>query len=89
MLLLAAGAGVAGLPQLIRTGYTLKVKDANLIDNDKYYVFLVSTYGELPYYYAMTDKEATELNAKASTTVSKAVFYLKADQVKGEKNTMY
>lgn len=80
-----AGAGVAGLPQLIRTGYTLKVKDVNLIDNDKYYVFLVSTYGELPYYYAMTDKEATELNAKASTTVSKAVFYLKADQVKGEE----
>lgn len=77
------GAGIAALPQLVRSAYTLKVKDTNLIDNDKYYVYLVEAYGENPYYYAMTENEAAAMNALASTTVTKAVFYLKADQVKG------
>lgn len=78
------GAGIAALPQLVRNAYTLKVKDTNLIDNDKYYVYLVEAYGENPYYYAMTEREAAAMDALASTTVTKAVFYLKADQVKGE-----
>lgn len=78
-----AGANVAGLPQLVRNAYSLKVKDTNLIDNDKYYIYLVEAYGENPYYYAMTAKEAEAMNALPSTTVSKGVFYLKADQVKG------
>lgn len=78
-----AGVTVNGLPQLVRNAYTLKVKDTNLIDNDKYYVYLVEAYGENPYYYAMTAAEAEAMNALPSTTVSKGVFYLKADQVKG------
>ncbi len=76
-----AGVGVANLPQLVRTAYTLKVYDTNLIDNDKYYVYLVEETGENPYYQAMTEAEAIEKSATAS--VRKGVFYLKADQVKG------
>ena len=76
-----AGTDVAGLPQLVRTAYTLKVYDTNLIDNDKYYVYLVEETGENPYYQAMTESEAIAKSATAS--VRKGVFYLKADQVKG------
>ena len=78
-----AGTGVAGLPQLLRTAYTLKVYDTNLIDNDKYYVYLVEEKASNTYYQAMTEAEAI---AKAATGVSvrKGVFYLKADQVKGD-----
>ncbi|WP_288205577.1 DUF6383 domain-containing protein [uncultured Parabacteroides sp.] len=66
-----------GLPQLIRTGYVLKVSDKNLIDNDKIYVYLVSPKGKTPYYKAMTKTEAA---ASAADAPKLAVFYLKADQ---------
>ena len=66
-----------GLPQLIRTGYVLKVSDKNLIDNDKVYVYLVEPKGKTPYYKAMTKEEAA---AATDENPKLAVFYLKADQ---------
>lgn len=84
-----AGAGVAGLPQLVRQAYTLKVQDSNLIDNDKYYIYLVQAYGEDAYYLAMTEAEAVNMAATTTHTVAKAVFYLKADQVKNGTEKSY
>ena len=75
------GANVAGLPQLKRTAYSLKVKDANLVDNDKVYVYLVQKYGKTPYYQALTLTEKADLEA-AKATVTRAYFYMKADQVR-------
>ncbi|WP_075556226.1 DUF6383 domain-containing protein [Parabacteroides timonensis] len=71
-----------GLPQLARTAYVLKVSDKNLIDNDKIYVYLVSPQGKTPYYKAMTKAEAA---ASAADQPKLGVFYLKADQVKGDE----
>ena len=71
-----------GLPQLARTAYVLKVSDKNLIDNDKIYVYLVSPQGKTPYYKAMTKEEAA---ASAADQPKLGVFYLKADQVKGDE----
>ena len=76
------GAGVAGLPQLKRTAYKLKVKDANLIDNDKVYVQLVTETGKIPYYKAITKEQIEAL--PAGTTAKDARFYLKSDQIRGE-----
>ncbi len=74
------GVGVAGLPQLKRTAYKLKVKDANLIDNDKVYVFLVTEAGKTPYYKAMTKEQIAAL--PTGTTYKVANFYLKSDQIR-------
>ena len=71
-----------GLPQLARTAYVLKVSDKNLIDNDKVYVYLVSPQGKTPYYKAMTKAQA---EASAADDPKLGVFYLKADQVKGDE----
>ena len=71
-----------GLPQLARTAYVLKVSDKNLIDNDKIYVYLVSPQGKTPYYKAMTKAQA---QANAADNPKLGVFYLKADQVKGDE----
>ena len=71
-----------GLPQLARTAYVLKVSDKNLIDNDKVYVYLVSPQGKTPYYKAMTKAQA---EANAADNPKLGVFYLKADQVKGDE----
>ena len=71
-----------GLPQLVRTAYVLKVSDKNLIDNDKIYVYLVSPQGKTPYYKAMTKAQA---EASAADQPKLGVFYLKADQVKGDE----
>ena len=71
-----------GLPQLARTAYVLKVSDKNLIDNDKVYVYLVSPQGKTPYYKAMTKAQAED---NAADNPKLGVFYLKADQVKGEE----
>ncbi len=78
------GAGVAGLPQLKRTAYKLKVKDANLVDNDKVYVYLISEKGKNPYYKAMTSKQIAALPAGSSA--KEAHFYLKSDQIRGAAN---
>ena len=71
-----------GLPQLARTAYVLKVSDKNLIDNDKIYVYLVSPQGKTPYYKAMTKAQAED---NAADNPKLGVFYLKADQVKGDE----
>ena len=71
-----------GLPQLARTAYVLKVSDKNLIDNDKVYVYLVSPQGKTPYYKAMTKAQAED---NAADNPKLGVFYLKADQVKGDE----
>ena len=76
------GVGIAGLKQLKRTAYKLKVKDANLIDNDKVYVYLVTEAGKTPYYKAMTAEQIAKL--PATMKVKEARFYLKSDQIRGE-----
>ena len=71
----------ANLKQLKRKAYVIKVKDANLIDNDWTYIALVkNTNGDNQYYYkAVKKSEIDGVNAKY------AQFYLKADQVDGGK----
>ena len=68
------GAEIAGLPQLERQAYTLKVRDANLIDNDTTFVALVEENGQNEYYKAMGISDI-----RAGKGIM-AQFYLKADQ---------
>ena len=72
------GAGVAGLPQLSRTAYVLKVSDKNLIDNDKMYIALVEEFGKTAYYQPMSRDDIEAGKGKLG------VFYLKADQRKDD-----
>ena len=69
------GEGVANLPQLKRQAYVLKVRDANLIDNDTTYVALVTEPGQNGYYKAMG------INDIRAGKGQLAQFYLKADQL--------
>ena len=74
-----AGAieNVFGYPMdLKRTAYTLKVKDSNLIDNEKVYIALKKNATDGKWYYAAV-KEA-EIDGE---NVKEAFFYLKADQI--------
>ena len=79
------GAGVIDansgleLPQLVRQRYVLKVKDANLIDNDTTYVALNTAEAANGYYVAKGIKDIRE-NGLAIL----ASFYLKNDQVDGD-----
>lgn len=77
------GAGVADLKQLKRNLYTLKVSDANLIDNDTTYVALVKEEGKNEYYRALGINEIR--NGKGQL----AVFYLKADQRNSKDEKAY
>lgn len=73
-----AGGAETGLKLLERQAYALKVRDANLIDNDTTYVALVKENGQNEYYKAMGIKEIRAGKGQL------AQFYLKADQVNGE-----
>lgn len=73
-----ANSGVE-LPQLVRQRYVLKVKDANLIDNDTTYVALNTAEAANGYYVAKGIKDIRE-NGLAIL----ASFYLKNDQVDGD-----
>ena len=63
------------VPQLKREAYLLKVKDANLIDNDQLYLASVKDKDGRYYYKAMKFDELDNYDAKL------AVVYLKADQI--------
>ncbi|MDD4514959.1 DUF6383 domain-containing protein [Massilibacteroides sp.] len=63
--------GTTKLKELEKTAYTIKVKDVNLIDNDKNFIALVEEVGKPAYYKVVEAKDATK-------------FYLKSDQVQGE-----
>jgi len=75
------GAGVVDensgkkLKELTRQAYVLKVRDANLIDNDTTYVALVTENGQNEYYKAMGIKDIRAGKGQL------AQFYLKADQL--------
>ena len=75
------GAGVVDensgktLKELERQAYVLKVRDANLIDNDTTYVALVEENGKNAYYKAMG------INDIRAGKGQLAQFYLKADQL--------
>ena len=71
-------AGGTDLPLLERQAYALKVRDANLIDNDTTYVALVTENGQNEYYKAMGIKDIRAGKGQL------AQFYLKADQVNEE-----
>ena len=71
-------AGGTDLPLLERQAYVLKVRDANLIDNDTTYVALVTENGQNEYYKAMGIKDIRAGKGQL------AQFYLKADQVNEE-----
>ena len=73
------GVNVAGLPQLSRTAYVLKVSDKNLIDNDKMYIALVEEFGKTAYYQPMSREDIEAGKGKLG------VFYLKADQRKEDE----
>ena len=73
------GEGIAGLPQLSRTAYMLKVSDKNLIDNDKMYIALVEEFGKTAYYQPMSLDDIKAGKGKMG------VFYLKADQRKDDE----
>lgn len=77
------GAGVANLKQLKRNLYTLKVSDANLIDNDTTYVALVKEKGKNEYYTALGINEIRAGKGQL------AIFYLKADQVNSDGEKAY
>ena len=64
------------LPKLYREAYIIKVKDKNLIDNDRLYMASVKG-NDGRYYYRAVKK--SDLN---DNTVKLAYFYLKADQVR-------
>lgn len=70
------------LPLLYREAYIIKVKDKNLIDNDRLYMASVKG-NDGRYYYRAVKK--SDLN---DNTIKLAYFYLKADQVRfdAEKN---
>lgn len=76
------GVNVAGLPQLSRTAYVLKVSDKNLIDNDKMYIALVEEFGKTAYYQPMSREDIEAGKGKLG------VFYLKADQRKEDENAI-
>lgn len=71
--------GDTDLPQLKRTAYAIKVKDKDLINNDNNYIALVEEAGKPTYYKAVKKADLKE------DSVQLAVFYLKADQVQGDK----
>ena len=71
----AFGYKSLNLPQLERQAYVLKVRDANLVDNDTTYVALVTEKGQNEYYKAMGIKDIRSGKGQL------AQFYLKADQV--------
>ena len=73
------GVDVAGLPQLSRTAYVLKVSDKNLVDNDKMYIALVEEFGKTAYYQPMSRDDIEAGKGKLG------VFYLKADQRKEDE----
>ena len=73
------GVNIAGLPQLSRTAYVLKVSDKNLIDNDKMYIALVEEYGKTAHYQPMSRDDIEAGKGKLG------VFYLKADQRKEDE----
>ena len=77
------GVGIAGLKQLKHNMYTLKVSDANLIDNDTTYVALVKENGKNEYYTALGINEIRAGKGQL------AIFYLKADQVNGKGEKAY
>ncbi|MDY3069225.1 MAG: DUF6383 domain-containing protein [Parabacteroides sp.] len=62
------------LKELERQAYVLKVRDANLVDNDTTYVALVKEAGQNEYYKAMGIKDIRAGKGQI------AQFYLKADQ---------
>jgi len=68
------GYAAAGLPGLERKAYVIKVKDQNLIDNDRIYVALVKEDDGRYYYRALPESEIDGIDAHP------AYFYLKADQ---------
>ena len=65
----------ANIPQLTRKAYLLKVKDANLIDNDQLYLASVRDDDGRYYYKAMKLSDMDNYYKKL------AVVYLKADQI--------
>ena len=71
----AFGYKSLNLPQLERQAYVLKVRDANLVDNDTTYVALVTENGQNEYYKAMGIKDIRAGKGQL------AQFYLKADQL--------
>ena len=68
------------LPQLERKAYLLKVKDANLIDNDELYLASVRGDDGRYYYKAMKFSDMDNYHKKL------AVIYLKADQIHFDGN---
>ena len=75
------GYSLDGYQDLQRTAYVLKLKDANLLDNDKKYLALVKNAQDNNYYYEAVKKADID-GVKAKW----AYFYLKADQVRSDAN---
>jgi len=80
----------ANLQKINRFAYVIKVKDANLIDNDSIYVAYAknpTATDEMWYYTAMKYKDISAGMNKG--TAKWADFYLKADQLYNGKDTSY
>ncbi len=73
----------AGLADLRRTVYTLKVRDNNLIDNGWQYVVVKDDENGNPYYQTAHLKDVDGKNIKLGT------FYFKADQITKTGDTAY
>jgi hypothetical protein len=65
----------AGAVQLFRTNYALKVRDANLLDNEWKYVVVTEDANRNPYYQMKHLQDVDGENVKLAT------FYFKTDQV--------
>ena len=80
----------AALQQLVRHEYNLKVKDANLIDNDQLFVAYAQnpTASDQMWYYTALTNNSIIAGEKAGTA-KRAQFYLKADQMHNGVDTAY
>ena len=77
------GYTIPGLAQLKRQGYTLKVRDNNLIDNQWNYVVVKDDENGNPYF------QSTHLKNVDGKDVLLGAFYFKADQLTAEGDTAY
>jgi len=80
----------AGVKQLTRNAYYLKVKDTNLLDNNKLYVAYAKnpTGGDKMWYYTTMVYDSI-ISGEDSGIAKRAPFYMKADQMHAMKDTSY
>lgn len=74
---------VAGIQPLVRKAYVIKVKDRNLIDNNRTYIALAKGTDNKFYYKAVKKGDIDGVDVKW------AYFYLKADQLHAGQDTCY